>query len=612
MTPDSTPTIVGIDLGTTNSEIAIVRDGRVEVIPVAGSLRILPSVVGIGDDGALLVGAAARNQHAAHPERTIRSIKRRMGDASPVRMADKDYAPQEISAMILRRLKALAQDHLGVEVNKAVITVPAFFSDAQRQATREAGEIAGLEVVRIINEPTAAALAYESRHAGARKALVYDLGGGTFDVSVVNLEGEVVEVLASHGNNHLGGDDFDQKLIDFALAHLKQAHQVDASRSPAAMARLQRAAEAAKIALSDAPFATLAEEYLLEHQGVPVHLALEVSREQYEAMIEPYISETLDAVHVALSGAGLTVGDIDEILLVGGATRTPLVVQRLERELGKPPRAEVDPDLCVAMGAAIQAALIAGTQTRTVLVDVTPYTFGTSALGERDGQSYEYCYVPLIRKNTPVPVSKSEVFFTVFDGQPSVEVLVYQGEDPDALNNIEIGRFRVEGLSDVPEGNPIVLGLSLDLDGILEVTAREKTSGLQRSISIGDAIARFEQGKLEQARSRVQALFGEGSEAGGAALAGGAGPVIARTAGPVSASTAGAVVSAPGVDARRLVVEGQALLEKAERLLDKAGPQDAEDLVDAIEAIKDALPGDEAALKAAMDTLADLLYYLDV
>ena len=612
MTPDSTPTIVGIDLGTTNSEIAIVRDGRVEVIPVAGSLRILPSVVGIGDDGALLVGAAARNQHAAHPERTIRSIKRRMGDASPVRMADKDYAPQEISAMILRRLKALAQDHLGVEVNKAVITVPAFFSDAQRQATREAGEIAGLEVVRIINEPTAAALAYESRHAGARKALVYDLGGGTFDVSVVNLEGEVVEVLASHGNNHLGGDDFDQKLIDLALAHLQQAHQVDASRSPAAMARLQRAAEAAKIALSDAPFATLAEEYLLEHQGVPVHLALEVSREQYEAMIEPYISETLDAVHVALSGAGLTVGDIDEILLVGGATRTPLVVQRLERELGKPPRAEVDPDLCVAMGAAIQAALIAGTQTRTVLVDVTPYTFGTSALGERDGQSYEYCYVPLIRKNTPVPVSKSEVFFTVFDGQPSVEVLVYQGEDPDALNNIEIGRFRVEGLSDVPEGNPIVLGLSLDLDGILEVTAREKTSGLQRSISIGDAIARFEQGKLEQARSRVQALFGEGSEAGGAALAGGAGPVIARTAGPVSASTAGAVVSAPGVDARRLVVEGQALLEKAERLLDKAGPQDAEDLVDAIEAIKDALPGDEAALKAAMDTLADLLYYLDV
>ena len=599
MTSGSTQFIVGIDLGTTNSEIAIVREGRVEVIPVAGPVRILPSVVGIGDDGALLVGAAARNQHAVHPERTIRSIKRRMGESTPVSMADKDYAPQEISAMILRRLKDLAQDHLGVEVSKAVITVPAFFSDAQRQATREAGEIAGLEVVRIINEPTAAALAYESRHAGARKALVYDLGGGTFDVSVVNLEGDVVEVLASHGNNHLGGDDFDRKLIDFALAHLQQAHQVDASQSPAAMARLQRAAEAAKIALSDAPFATLAEEYLLERQGVPVHLALEVSREQYEAMIEPYISQTLDAVHVALSGAGLTAGDIDEILLVGGATRTPLVMQRLERELGKQPRAEVDPDLCVAMGAAIQAALIAGTQTRTVLVDVTPYTFGTSALGERDGESYEYCYIPLIRKNTPVPVSKSEVFFTVFDGQTTVEVQVYQGEDPDALNNIEIGRFRVEGLSHVPAGNPIVLGLSLDLDGILEVTAREKASGLQRSISIGDAIARFEQDKLDQARSRVQALFGEGGEAGSAASAG-------------AADDAGPAVSAPGVDARRLAVEGRALLEKAERLLEKAGAQDAEDLVDAIEAIKDALADDEAALKTAMDTLADLLYYLEV
>ncbi len=595
MTANSTPTIVGIDLGTTNSEIGIVRDGRVEVIPVAGTSRILPSVVGIGDDGALLVGMAARNQHAVHPERTIRSIKRRMGEATAVRMADKDYAPQEISAMILRRLKTLAQDYLGAPVNKAVITVPAFFSDAQRQATREAGEIAGLEVVRIINEPTAAALAYESRHAGARKALVYDLGGGTFDVSVVNLEGDVVEVLASHGNNHLGGDDFDRKLIDNALAHLQQAHQVDASQSPAAMARLQRAAEAAKIALSDAPFATLAEEYLLERDGVPVHLALEVSREQYEAMIEPYIVETLDAVHVALSGAGLTVGDIDEILLVGGATRTPLVVQRLERELGKQPRAEVDPDLCVAMGAAIQAALIAGTQTRTVLVDVTPYTFGTSALGERDGGSYEYCYIPLIRKNTPVPVSKSEVFFTVFDGQPSVEVMVYQGEDPDALNNIEIGRFRVEGLSDVPAGNPIVLGLSLDLDGILEVTAREKASGLQRSITIGDAIARFEKDKLDQARGRVQGLFGEGGRAGSAAADDGA-----------------EEVSAPGVDARRLAVEARALVEKAERLLEKAAALDAEDLVDAIEAAKEALSHDEAALKTAMDTLADLLYYIEV
>jgi len=576
--------IVGIDLGTTNSEVAVVRDGRVEVIAVAGDVRILPSVVGIAEDGALLVGEAAKNQYIVHPERTVRSIKRRMGENTRVAMGDKDYTPQEISAMILRRLKNLAEAHLGQAVSKAVITVPAFFSDAQRQATREAGEIAGLEVARIINEPTAAALAYESRHKGARKALVYDLGGGTFDVSVVNLESDVVEVLASHGNNHLGGDDFDRKIVDVALDHLEQAHGIDASRFPTAMARLQRAAEAAKIALSDRPYATLAEEYLLERQGMPVHLSLEISRHDYEAMIEPYIDETLDAVHVALSGARLTVSDIDEILLVGGATRTPLVARRLEQELGLQPRGEVDPDLCVAVGAAIQAALIAGAQTHTVLIDVTPYTFGSSAIAELNGEPYPYCFVPLIRKNTPIPVSKSEVFYTVFDAQEQVDVTVYQGEDPDALNNIEIGRFTVEGLGEAPAGNPIVLNFALDLNGILHVTAREKETGLAQSITIDNAIARFEQDQLDEARNRVQALFGEDQPAG---------------------------ASESESDSRRLGVEARALVEKAERLLEKAGAEDAEDLVDAIEAVKDAMGGEDAPLRVAMDKLADLLYYLE-
>ena len=593
--------IVGIDLGTTNSEIAVVRNGRVEVIPVSSGVRILPSVVGIGDDGELLVGEAARNQYAVHPERTVRSIKRRMGEDSRVHLADKDYAPQEISAIILRRLKRVAEDHLGVTVHKAVITVPAFFSDAQRQATREAGEIAGLSVVRILNEPTAAALAYESRHQGARKALVYDLGGGTFDVSVVNLESDVVEVLASHGNNHLGGDDFDRKLVEFALDHLKQTHGVDLSGSASAMARLQRAAEAAKIALSDQPFALMSEEYLSLHDGVPLHLALEVSREQYEAMIEPYIDETLAAVQLALSGAALAVADIDEILLVGGATRTPLVARRLEAALGKQPRAEVDPDLCVAMGAAIQAALIAGTQTHTVLVDITPYTFGTSAIGYLNGEEHLHCFVPMIRKNTPIPVSKSEVFYTLHDDQDTVAVTVYQGEDPDALNNIDIGRFKVEGLSRVPAGNPIVISLALDLNGILEVTAREKKSGLQRSISIGNAIARFEQDKLDAARSRVQSLFGAAHEAEADSTV---------VSGPTEVHADSAEL-----DQRRLRVEAQALLEKAQRLLQGASAADGEDLVNAIEPIKDALAGDTAgmaALKASMDALADLLYYLEV
>lgn len=575
--------IVGIDLGTTNSEVAVVVDGRVEVIPISAGVRIMPSVVGIADDGALLVGEAARNQYALRPERTVRSIKRRMGDATPVTMGDKSYSPQEISAMILRRLKNIAENYLGQPVNKAVITVPAYFSDAQRQATREAGQIAGLEVVRIINEPTAAALTYEKRHQGARTALVYDLGGGTFDVSVVNIEGEVVEVLASHGNNHLGGDDFDQKIVDMAVHHIRENHGADVRQSATAMARLQRAAEAAKIALSDRPFVTLSEEYLLEHQGIPVHLSLEISRDEYEAMIEPYITETLDATHTALSGAQLSVSDIDEILLVGGATRTPLVAERLEALLGLNPRSELDPELCVAMGAAIQAGVIAGAKTSAVLVDITPYTFGTSALSFRDGELYPYCYVPLIRKNTPIPVSKSEVFYTTFDGQPAVEVMVYQGEDTDALNNIEIGRFTVEGLrKDAPSGSPIVTTFSLDVDGILNVTSREKSTGLEYSIVIDNAIARFENDKLEAAQERVRTLFGEAESA-----------------------------SSDETDQRRHRVEALALVEKAERLLVQASPEDREDLVNGIEAVKDALEQTDESLQTAMDGLADLIYYLE-
>ncbi len=579
--------IVGIDLGTTNSEVAVVRDGRVEVIPVSAGNCILPSVVGVGDDGGLLVGEAARNQYALRPERTVRSIKRRMGEAAQVAMGDKEYSPQEVSAMILRRLKQIAEQHLGQPVAKAVITVPAYFSDAQRQATREAGEIAGLEVVRIINEPTAAALAYETGHAGARRALVYDLGGGTFDVSVVNLEGDVVEVLASHGDNHLGGDDFDRKIVDYAIDHLKERCGADVSLSAVAMARLQHAAEAAKIALSDRPYATLAEEYLLEHEGVPVHLSLEISRDDYEAMIEPFIDETLDATHIALSGAHLTVSDIDEILLVGGATRTPMIARRLERELGRQPRGDLNPDLCVAMGAAIQAGVIAGDRTSSILVDITPYTFGTSAISNLDGEPYAYCFVPLIRKNTPIPVSKSEVFYTSYEGQTRVDVTVYQGEDRDALNNIEIGRFTIDGLNtDAPGGSPIVTTFALDLDGILHVTSREKATGLEYSITIDNAIARFENEQIDTARARVSALFGEAEAAPGGE-------------------------EGAAVDHRRLRVEALALVEKAERLLQQVGTEDSEDLVDAIEAVKDALDKDDGELQTATDGLADLLYYLE-
>ena len=586
--------IIGIDLGTTNSEVAVVEDGRTRVIEVDGA-KLLPSVVGLADDGALLVGQAARNQYALYPERTIRSIKRRMGEDTKVEMGPQAYTPQEISALILKRLKQAAEQDLGQPVTKAVITVPAYFSDAQRQATRDAGELAGLEVMRIINEPTAAALAYEVDHPQGKTILVYDLGGGTFDCSVVRVAKDVTEVLASHGNNHLGGDDFDALIVAHLVEHLKsQGHDPSANRN--AMARLARAAETAKIALSDAPFASIQEEYLLEHAGAPVHLSLELSREDYEQMIAPSISETLEAVHIAVKGAGLTVSDLDEVLLVGGATRTPLVQQRLEADLRMQPRSEVDPDLCVATGAAIQAAVIAGVQVASVLVDVTPYTFGTSAIGELHGVPYPYTYVPLIRKNTPIPVTKSEAFDTVHDGQRAIMVSVYQGEDPDALNNTKIGEFLIDGLSDVPAGNVIITTFSLDVNGILSVTSREKRTGLEARITIDNATARFASDELSAARERLSALIDGYDQTVEAAIDAAAdayeGPRVAGE--------------------RREAVAARALVEKGQRLLEGANSEDRDDLVNGIEAVQDALAAEDIpALELAVAQLADLIYYLE-
>jgi molecular chaperone DnaK (HSP70) len=568
--------IIGIDLGTTNSEVAVVRGGRPEVIAVEDS-HLLPSVVGLADDGSLLVGQAARNQYVLHPDRTIKSIKRRMGEDTQVSMGDQKFSPQEISALILGRLKRAAEDYLKEAVTKAVITVPAYFSDAQRQATRDAGQLAGLEVVRIINEPTAAALAYEVDHVQRKHILVYDLGGGTFDVSVVGVEKDVVEVLASHGNNRLGGDDFDARILDHLSDWLKRERDADPTANRQAMARLTRAAENAKIHLSDAPFARVEEEYLLEGKDGPVHLSLELSREDYEAMIEPYVAETLAAVHIAMEGARMRVSDLDEVLLVGGATRTPLIQRRLEKELGIQPRSELDPDLCVATGAAIQAAVIAGERVSQVLVDITPYTFGTSAIAELNGEMYPYTFIPLIRKNTPIPVTKSEAFYTIVDGQMAIEVNVYQGEDPDALNNIRIGAYRIEGLSDVPAGNTIVTTFSLDINGILQVTSREKRSGLEKHITIENATTRFEEQEMTAARERIQALIA-GEDAG---------------------------------QEQRESVKAQALIEKAERLLEGAGTEDRDDLVDSIEAVRDALAaGDAQALEEATAGLSDLIFYL--
>jgi molecular chaperone DnaK (HSP70) len=576
--------IVGIDLGTTNSEIAVYRDGRPEILADEQGCKILPSVVGVTEAGELLIGEQARNQLLLYPDRTVRSIKRRMGQAETVRMAGHDYTPQEVSAIILKRLKEIGERRLGRPVLKAVITVPAYFSDTQRQATREAGEIAGLEVVRIINEPTAAALVYEAGQHQGKRLLVYDLGGGTFDVSVVRIEEGVVEVISSHGNNHLGGDDFDQKVVAHILDHLRLKQGVDVSDKPRAMARILRAAEAAKKHLSDHPYARIEEEYLTEIDAKPIHLSLELARDEYEQMIMPFVEETLQAIHSALQAAELTASQVDEILLVGGATHTPMIRRRLLDVFGREPRGEVDADLCVAMGAAIQGAAIGGADVSAVLVDVTPYTFGTSALGEFDGELYPYQYVPIIARNTPIPVRKSEAFYTVMDDQTEVDVRIYQGENEDALENIKIGQFMVEGLSKAPAGNTVVLDLALDRDGILHVTAREKNTGLERRISIDQAVARYDAEELRRARDRIGTLFGQDD-------------------------------TDPSLD-EDVVGSGHAalaaLLAKASAKLDTIGEEDRLEMIDLMEAIRDAeAAGDAAALEQARTQLGDLLFYLD-
>ena len=579
--------IIGIDLGTTNSEVAVVKQGQTTVIDSAPGTKILPSFVGLADDGSLLVGTAAKNQYTLYPERTIKSIKRRMGSADKVELGTVQYSPQEISALILKRLKAIAEAYLNCEVHKAVITVPAYFSDAQRQATREAGEIAGLDVVRMINEPTAAALSYEVDQQQRKRILVYDLGGGTFDVSIVSIEDNVVEVLASHGNNQLGGDDFDAKLVAHIVAHL-QEQGIDISDSRKAMARINRAAETAKIMLSNQPYYVIEEEYLSERgDSTPINLSLEISRETFEELITPYIDETLEAIHIALKGADLTVADLDEVLLVGGATRTPLITRRLQQDLGIDVRSEINPDLCVAMGAAIQAAMLAGETVSSVLVDITPYTFGTSAFGDLDGMPYPYVYVPVIHKNTPIPITKSEVFFTMHDNQHKVKVDIYQGEDPDAMNNIQIGEFTVENLSKVAAGNPIVLQLTLDPNGLLQVSALEKNTGLEKSITINNAMASHQQNRLTDARERINALFDDE---------------------PVATITPQTTID----DGDQHIQQAQKLLKKAEEQLEQVSADDREDLINLIETINDAIAEqDSSTLQSAIEELSEILFYLE-
>ena len=505
--------IVGIDLGTTNSEVAGFLDGRVQVLGPGN--KILPSCVGFSAGGELLVGESARNQLALYPDRTIRSIKRRMGSSESVMIAGKSFSPTEVSSLILRELVGWAKGALGGTPNKAVITVPAYFSDAQRAATREAGALAGLEVVRILNEPTAASLAYGYAGGGRHTALVYDLGGGTFDVSVVSVEGEITEVLASHGNNRLGGDDFDDLLAAHLCREFERQHGIDVRQgnTPGAKARLWWAAEEAKKKLSSEVYVQIREESVTTRNGRPLHLEMEISRKDYEDMIRGLVESTLDSVSKALSDSGRKPSDMDAVLLVGGSTRTPLVFEMLRERIGIEPRQDVHPDLCVALGAGVLASRLSGRDAGRVLVDVSPYSFGISFLGERGGVPYPHCYKPIIRRNTPLPLTRSEEYSTSHPFQTEVDLQVYQGEDEDALKNIPVGNFTIEGLTGMSGANEMICRMRLDLDGILEVTAVEKRTGKSKRITIDNALKAKSDEEIRAARKRLEEMFQARAEA---------------------------------------------------------------------------------------------------
>ncbi|MBF0226085.1 MAG: Hsp70 family protein [Desulfobacterales bacterium] len=582
--------IVGIDLGTTNSEIAFIINESAEVLKLNDD-GIVPSCVGIDNNDQIIVGLEAKNQYAMAPDRTVISVKRLMGTDTKIKMKTSTFLPQEISAFILKSLKERAEKVIGTKVNKAVITVPAYFTDSQRQATREAGEIAGLEVVRIINEPTAAALAYESQSSGTQKILIYDLGGGTFDVSIVKIQEGVVEVLSSTGDNHLGGDDFDDKIIKSLVEHLKNTHKLNVEDNPLTMARLKRAAESAKIRLSYEPYTKIEEDHIGKKFFREIHLIYEMSRIQLEELIEHDLSRTMDSINKALSDANLLASDIDKIILVGGSTRIPKISHLLETKFGMLPHGEIDPDLCVALGAAIQAGREMGIDSTSILLDITPYTFGTSALGEINGVPSYSMFVPIIRRNTKLPTKKSDAFYTVVDNQEAVEVKIYQGEHPDANDNVLIGEYHFK-LTKAPAGSVIILDFELDINGILKIKATEKMSGRHINAVIENAVSRFTKTELAVTRKKIDNIWLQGKTSENEELN--------------DSSDESEIIDL--VDTSQF----DEVIQKAESKLPNASTDDKDDIINLLEDIKDALADgriqDAADLKKELE---DILFYIE-
>ncbi len=479
-------TIIGIDLGTTFSLVAVLEKGQPRIISHEGE-RLLPSVVGWSPQGELLVGTPALNQYVLEPERTVKSIKRQMGCPDPVAVAGKTYTPAELSAFILRELKARAERYLGHPVQRAVITVPAYCNDAARQATWQAGELAGLEVARIINEPTAAALAYGLDRQADQQLVVYDLGGGTFDVSIVELSQGVIEVRASHGDLRLGGDDFDDLILRDLADGFQTQQGLDLRVDRRALARLRRASERAKIALSDAPYARVTEEFIArDPKGAPLHLDAEIARDRFEELIQPLVRSTMDSVDFALKDAGLRRRDLHKVLLVGGSTRIPLVRRLLAEHLGKEPHAEVHPDEAVALGAAVQGAIIAGEPIEAVLVDIAPRSLGIeTARIVLDYPVYDR-YSVLIPRNSTIPCSKARSFYTLSPQQDQAQIRVFQGDEAVASRNQFLGEFRFKGISPAPRGQSreVVVRFDYDVNGMVKVSAMDRRNHRAEGVTV--------------------------------------------------------------------------------------------------------------------------------